>query len=168
MSETRFGRRPTLNPAFVATDIERAHNTEFMEAVVAACAIISCADGEVARAERRRFLTLARSEPRLSAFSFEELAEEFAAHTATIEMDPEMGCEMAFEKLAPFRNRRREAHVIIETCRHMIPADGVVHPAEQRAFSKLRVNLGLEPDGGAPAFAMQRERHNPRHLPVAI
>lgn len=168
MSDTRFGRRPHPNPALVATDIERAGNTEFMEALVAACAIISCSDGEVASAERRRFLTLARSEPRLAAFSFEELAEEFASHTATIEMDPEMGSELAYEKLAPFRTKRREAYVIVETCRHMIPADGVVHPAEQMALARLRESLGLEPDDGAPALAMQRPQYNPRHLPVAV
>ena len=167
MSDTQFGRR-TVRSAFVAAEIEHASNTEFMEAIVAACAIISFADGEVASAERRRFLAMTRSEPRLAIFSFEELAEEFAAHVATINIDPEMGYEIAYEKLAPFRNRRREATVIFETCRELIPADGVIHPAERRAFAKVCEALGLDPEDAPPVRATPPLGYNPRQLPIAV
>lgn len=156
MPDSSFGRRP--NPAFLATDAARSANTEFMEAIVAACVVLSCADGEIAQAERRRFITLARSEPRLATFSFEELSEEFAAHATTFAMDPELGRELAIEKIAPFRKRRREAYIIVETCRQLIPADGVAHPAEYRALAKLRDVLGLDPEGGAPALLSRPPR----------
>jgi tellurite resistance protein TerB len=136
--------RPQIAEALLRHEIEHALNVEFMEALVAACAIVSWADGEVSQAERRRVMTIARSHPRLSAFSHSELGEEFASHTATFRIDPEVAREMAREKLQPFGDGGQDAALILEAARQVIPADGVAHPAEYRALGKLRHRLGLD------------------------
>jgi tellurite resistance protein len=117
-----------------------------MEALVAACAIMAHADGEVASAERRRLHMIARSEPRLAAFSYDELAEEFAMHEANFRLDPELARAMAMEKIEPVRARPRDAQAIVDAGRQIIPADGVIHPAELRALVKIRRALGIFAD----------------------
>ena len=64
-------------------------------------------------------------------------------------LDPELAGELAAEKIRPMASRRRDAHAIVEACRKMIPADGVLHPAELRALDKVKRLLGFEPDDGA-------------------
>jgi tellurite resistance protein len=124
-------------------------NSEFIEALVAACAIIAHADGEVAASERRSFVAITRSEPSLRALSADRLLQEFEAHERNFRRDPELAREIAVGKLKPIRKRRRAAHAIVEACRLVIPADGVAHPAEFRALAKIKRLLGIEPEGGA-------------------
>ncbi len=168
MSDSKIRQRPQIKKSLLRREAESAGESPFMEAIVAACALVSSADGEIATAERRRFLTLARSEPRLATFSFEELVEEFASHAATFRMDTELGHELAAEKLEPFRDRTREAYIILETCRQIVPADGQCHPAELRMLDRIRELLGLGPDeGGFPASRVALPAAAPVHAPAA-
>jgi len=139
-------RKPTLTVRFLSAEQEVSRNTELMEALVAAGAIIAHADGEAAATERRRILSIARKDPRLAGFSYEQLAEEFSFHEANYLMDPELANEMAIEKIEQVRSRRRAARMIVDACRQIIPADGVAHPAEFRALSKVKRILAMEPE----------------------
>jgi tellurite resistance protein len=130
-------------------------NPDFVEALVAACAIIAHADGEVAASERRSFVAITRSEPALRAFSADRLLQEFAAHERNFRRDPELAREIAVAKLTTMRKRRRAAHAIVEACRLVIPADGIAHPAEFRALAKIKKLLGIEPDGGATPIPLR-------------
>lgn len=152
MSHSNLNKRPELPEKFVAIEISISQGSAFMEAFVAACALIAHADGELARPERRRLFTAARNEPRLAPFSHEDIAEEFAGHVANYAFDPELANEFAIEKIAPLRGRTREAHAIVDSCRQVLVADGVAHPAEYRALDKIKRTLGIEPGEGAIAW----------------
>jgi len=136
-------RKPMLSEKFIRDEMEIYRTSQFMEAVVAAYAIVAHADGEVAPAERRRLMLLARNEPLLASFSRREVAEELGIHEANYELDNEVAGEMAVEKLAPMREFPREARAIVEAAKSAIPADGIAHPAEFRALAKVKLVLRL-------------------------
>lgn len=136
-------RKPLLSEKFIREEMDVYHSSQFMEAMVAAYAIVAHADGEVAPAERRRLMSLARHEPLLASFSRRDVAEELAVHEANFELDNEVAGEMAIEKLAPMREFPREARAIVEAAKAAIPADGIAHPAEFRALSKVKLILRL-------------------------
>ena len=144
MLDTVTNRRPALPAKFPDNEIAVSKGAPFMEAVVAAYAIIAHADGEIALAERRRLMTIARNEPRLAPFSHEDVAQEFAMHEANYRLDNEVANVMALEKITPMRARRRSARAFVHACREAIVADGIIHPAEMRALAKIKQALGLE------------------------
>lgn len=143
MSTTNL-RRPLFSARLLLEEMEVFRSSQFMEAMVAAYAIVAHADGEVAPAERRRLMFLARHEPLLAAFSRREIAEELAIHEANFELDNEVAGEMAIEKLAPLSAHPREAQAIVEAARSAIPADGIAHPAEFRALAKVKLVLRIQ------------------------
>ncbi len=50
---------------------------------------------------------------------------------------------MAREKLARIAGRTRICSALVRICRAIIPADGVIHPAEHRALAEIRSALGV-------------------------
>ena len=139
-------RRPLLPTRILLEEMDVFRSSQFMESLVAAFAIIAHSDGEVAPAERRRLMALARNEPLLSVFSRNEIAEELAIHEANYELDNEVAGEIAIEKLELMREHPREARAIVEAARSAIAADGVTHPAEFRALAKVKLILRLHQD----------------------
>ena len=144
---SRRGIRVSTKP--VPIDISIGGGVGFLDAFIAACAMIAHSDGELAAEERRRVLYFASTEPRLTGYSRYVVLDAFAEQAANYILDPELANEMAAEKIKPMAERRREAHAIVEACRQLIPADGIVHPAELRTLDKIKRMLGFEPDDGA-------------------
>ena len=81
MSAVEF-RRPVLSTRMIMAEMDFYRSSQFMEALVAAYALVAHADGEVAPAERRRLMSLVRSEPLLASFSRMDIAEELGVHEA--------------------------------------------------------------------------------------
>ncbi len=132
-----------ITPVAVATEAAIARNGDFMEALVAAGALIAHADGEMAGAERRRLLGLVRSHATLSVFSREQIVDEMAVHEANFRLDPEVAQILAREKLMPIAGQPKLSRLVVNACREIMPADGVLHPAEYRVLGEIRAMLGL-------------------------
>lgn len=136
----------TSLPSDATVEAARSQRAALMEAIVAACALMAHADGEVAGAERRRVLAILRENPAMSVFSHDELAEEMAAHEASFRYDPELAQQLAREKLQPLAGNRRAGHRIASACRALIPADGVAHPAEYRMLADIKSLIAFDDD----------------------
>ena len=150
MTQTRMiRRRATLPGKFVIQEELGFESAEFMEALVAAYSLVAHADGEVSPAERRRLMLIARTEPRLSFFSHEEVSEELAMHEANYLLDVEVATEIALEKLDPLNGQPVQAKAVVDACRLAIVADGTLHPSEMRVLTIIRERLGLPDVAGA-------------------
>ncbi len=143
MSDVFHTRRPSISARMLIHEMEVYHESAFMEALVAAYVLVSHADGDISPRERRRLMIIARTEPRLAAFSHEEIASEFAMHEENYRSDNEVASEIATEKIALMCGKRRESIAIINACRLAIPADGIAHPSEFRALTKVKTILHL-------------------------
>lgn len=122
----------------------------FLQALVAAYAMMAHADGELAASERRRLFAIVRDTPALEGVSRDEVEELAAVHEANFRFDPELARQMAWEKLDPIAGHRRAAHVLIAACRELIAADGIAHPAEYRMLADITSRLGID---GLPPHA---------------
>jgi tellurite resistance protein len=138
-----FPGRPNVPASLIKEEQLAFQSSDFMEAVVAAYALVAHADGDVSPSERRRLMLIARTEPRLSAFSRNEIAEEFAIHEANYELDVEVATEIAYEKVELMNGRAEEARAVIDACRLAIVADGTLHPSEFSMLQRIRDLLGM-------------------------
>ena len=148
MATADFVQSGTIAPS--ALDLAVSEMEALMEALIAAYALMAHADGEVAGAERRRFLGFIRETPSLYGFPRGRVTEEVANHEANFRLDPEVAQQMAREKLQPVAGKRRATRIIVAACREIIPADGVAHPGEYRALAEIKALLGVEDLGPAP------------------
>ena len=136
-------RRPVLSERAAIAEMDVYRSSAFMEALVAAYAIVAHADGEVAARERRRLMSMARNEPLLAHFSHEDIVEEFALHEANYTLDNEVATVLAVEKLEPLRDHPREARTVVAAARAAVSADGILHPSELSALSTVKRALGV-------------------------
>ena len=130
-------------PSDLAADAAEFREPAFRDALIAAVALVTHADGAMAAAERSRFLSLIEEDPALATFGRDAVLRELATHEANYRFDPEVGAEMAREKLVQIAGRTRICSALVRICRAIIPADGVIHPAEHRALAEIRSVLGI-------------------------
>jgi tellurite resistance protein TerB len=117
-----------------------------LAATVAACAVVAHADGEVAPAERRRVVTLMRTNPLLSMFPRDVVQTAFAAQQRAFERDAEAARSAALGVVATLAERPRHARVVLEACRAITLADARVHTREIAAMHRVRAALRLPPE----------------------
>lgn len=164
MSALSGPRRSSATPTRIAVEAAAARSVDFMEAIIAAGALMAYADGEMAAAERRRLLQMVRETPMLASFSHREIARELAEHEANFHYDPEVAQLMAREKLVPLAGNARLALLVVDAGRRLIAADGVAHPAEYRALAEITDALGLAETADAgrlPAAGFERRLASP-------
>ena len=130
-------------PSDLAADAAEFREPAFRDALIAGAALIIHADGAHAPAERSRFLSMLEEDPALATFDRDAVLDELAVHAGNFRFDPEVGTLMAREKLEPIAGRTRLCTALVRICRAVIPADGVIHPAEHRALAEIRSVLGI-------------------------
>ncbi|MDX7953054.1 TerB family tellurite resistance protein [Lichenihabitans sp. Uapishka_5] len=115
----------------------------FLEALVAAYALMAHADGEFAASERRCLLSIVCDTPALDTITrddAEALADRYEAH---FNIDPESAEHAAWERLDLIVGHRRAVDVLVAACRELIAADGIGHPAEYRMLAAIMMRLGV-------------------------
>jgi tellurite resistance protein len=121
-----------------------AQDTEFLEAMIAACAIIAHADGKVVRGERRKLLSAIETSGGLARHSREEVLDRLLDLELSFALDPETAYTLASNSIKSVTTRRADALTLIDACRAMILADGIAEPEEIQALHKIRAILGLD------------------------
>lgn len=116
-----------------------------LDAIAAACAIVTHADAGECAAERRSLQALQRSDPLLAALPADELSSRLAAHAEAWRADPAAARAAALRALAPMRAEPAQARLVLDACARMPRADGHVAPREVDAVREVRDALGLGP-----------------------
>ncbi|WP_237477342.1 tellurite resistance TerB family protein [Lichenibacterium dinghuense] len=130
-------------PSDLAADAAEFREPAFRDALVAGVAMVSHADGAPSPAERSRFLSLLEEDPALATFDRAAVLDDLAVHEGNYRFDVEVGTLMARDKLVRIAGRTRLCAALVRICRAVIPADGVIHPAEHRALAEIRSVLGV-------------------------
>lgn len=147
-----FTRRPIielrarLNRHDVIAEADIAGVETFMEATIAAAMVIAHADGEAELVERRRIISLFRSNPMLQGFSADDIAREIAAHAQAFELDVATAVQRAHVQIETADLTTDQFKTLLSVCVAVLEADGVRHPAEEDALARL---AAMRPWGSA-------------------
>lgn len=130
---------------FYHTHMERQRNRPFLQGVMAACALVAAADGEVTFAERVRvdqiFATLDRLEP----FDPHEAVDLFNEFTDTILENPADGHAAALAAIAPLAEDAEAGPLLLRICLAVSEADGEVSLTDQIEIVSLCSRFGIDP-----------------------
>jgi len=131
--------RPLIIDAWTPAQLEH------LDALVAACALVSHADGRVTAEERGRMLERMRGLAIFAVFGVEDALEVFEALDRRFEQDPEAArieAEIAVRRL---RGRDDAARVVVNSACAVAVADGGLDAEERDALLRICTLLALDP-----------------------
>ena len=148
MLEETFSRGDAANRAGGPVPLRRDDPDRLLQAMVAGCAMVACADGQVSRAERNGLHLLVSNDPLLSLYPPQAVAVAFARHERAFAGDEHGAFLDAMRLIGLVSDRTDHARRVLRACLIMTGVDGGTHPGEIAAVDAVRAALGLGARGG--------------------
>ncbi len=126
-------------------EIAKHRNRPFLEAAMAASALIAVADGEVSYSERHRVDAILKRLDELSIFDPHIAVDLFNGHLESLANDSEAGWRSIRETVAHFAGAP-EADTLVRIALAMSLADGEFSPQERTRVHDLCGALALAPE----------------------
>jgi stress response protein SCP2/tellurite resistance protein len=118
---------------------------DVLEAVVAACALVSMADGYLDATERQKMIEFVNSSEELRVFDSNKVIQRFNYFVSKIEVDRMIGRAEAFRALGKIRSKPEIARLVARYCIAIGYADGNFDHNEMQMVSDICRELGLNP-----------------------
>jgi len=125
--------------------VKKFKNKEFLDAVVAGCAIVAAADGSVDSNEKQKMAGYIGRSEELKVFDMSDVINRFNHFVGNMEFDVMIGKQEALKAIAKFRSKPDVARVIVGVCSAIGAADGDFDMKEQAAVRDICNTLGLNP-----------------------
>ncbi len=126
-------------------EMERHRNRPFLEAAMAACALASCADGEVTLSQRIRVDQILDTLERLRIFDPHDGVEIFNRFSKGILDAPRAGQQAAQKALLPYTADPETASLLVRICLAVAEAGGDKSLSQHIQVVMLCGLLGVEP-----------------------
>ena len=128
----------------MARHSERIRGGQFLDAVMAAGALVANADGEVSLPELLSRDAVLERVDALQAFDSSVAVRSFESFVADIAADPKAGSERALAAVSRFGNDAEAAQVLLRAAVAIAKADAQFSTEEQRTVARLCEALGME------------------------
>ncbi|WP_419875102.1 tellurite resistance TerB family protein [Candidatus Pristimantibacillus sp. PTI5] len=125
--------------------VKKLKNKDFLDAVVAGCAIVAGADGSINANEKQKMTGYISRSEELKVFDMSEVINRFNHFVGNIEFDGMIGKQEALKAIAKYRNKPEVGRVIVGVCSAIGAADGDFDASEQAAVRDICTTLGLNP-----------------------
>ena len=122
---------------------ERHRNRPFMEATMAACALVATADGTVSFSERHRVDQILERLDQLRVFDPHEAINLFDDFVEELKESPDAGRAAALERLTKIADDKDSSRLMIRICCAVSEADGDFSAAERQQIDAICRALGL-------------------------
>lgn len=125
--------------------VSRFSNRQFMEAIVAGCALVALADGTVSAAEKRKMLGFMRQSDELKAFDPVAVVDYFNSVIAKFDYDFEIGRIEALKVVARMKANPEAANVLVKVCCIIGSSDGNFDTDEKEVVADICRELSIDP-----------------------
>lgn len=129
----------------LSTQVSRFKNREFMEAVVAGCAMVAAADGNISPAEKQKMIKFIGLSEELKIFNTTEVIAAFNRTAEKFDFDLEVGCEEALRVVSKLKTSSEAARIMVRVCCVIGASDGNFDDDEKKAVSRICHAVGLNP-----------------------
>lgn len=129
----------------MALEVGRFKNKEYMDALVAGCAMVSAADGDISSSEKQRMTGFIQNSAELKVFDLKDVIRAFNAHCEKFEFDAEIGKAEALRSIGKIRTKPDAARLLVRVCCAIGSADGNFDEAERAVCRTICTELSLNP-----------------------
>jgi len=132
--------------SYLSKRLQRYHNYPFLQATMAACALVDATDGEVTYLERVRVDQLLETLEELKVFDPHEGVELFNGFVEEIKSNPQEGRNIALEVVVNETHKHPEKiELLIRVCVVVSEVNGEIPMPDQIEIVRLCSELGVEP-----------------------
>jgi len=129
----------------LTTEVKKFRNQEFMEAVVAGCALVAASDGNVSADEKKKMAGFIQNSDELRVFDMTQVIGAFNRAIEKFEFDEEIGRAEALRAIAKIGKKPDAARLLVRVCCAIGSADGSFDEKEQAVCRQICRELGLTP-----------------------
>ena len=125
--------------------VSRFKNKDFMDAIVAGCAVVAVADGTIDSTEKQKMAGYIGRTEQLKVFNMSEVIDRFNHFAGNMEFDVMVGKQEALRTIAKFKSKPEVGRVIVGVCCAIGAADGDFDDLEKAAVRDICNVLNLQP-----------------------
>lgn len=131
--------------AGLAAEASKFKNRSFMEAIVAACALVAAADGSISSEEKNKMVGFLRNSDELKHFDIKDVIAVFDKVTASLSFDIGIGKAEALKIIGKLRGHEDQAKLMIRVACAIGASDGSFDDKEKAVIREICLDLGLDP-----------------------
>lgn len=125
--------------------VKKFKNRDFLNAVVAGCALVAAADGKIEESEKNKMAGYMNLSNELKVFDMHDVIVQFNTYVSNFEFSPEIGKQEALKSISKFSGKPEVGRVIVAVCSAIGAADGDFDEQEQAVVREICRVLGLSP-----------------------
>ncbi|WP_091167655.1 tellurite resistance TerB family protein [Paenibacillus sp. 1_12] len=125
--------------------VKKYKNKDLLEAIVAGCAVVASADGNISAAEKQKMAGYLNHSEELKVYNMSDVIDRFNHYAANMDFDVTIGKQEALRVIAPFSSKPEVGRVIVGVCCAIGAADGDFDETEKNAVRDICKALGLSP-----------------------
>jgi tellurite resistance protein TerB len=129
----------------VVDEISRYRNRDFLDAIVAGCAMVAAADGTISASEKQKMFGFLRSSEELKVFGSSDIIASWDGIMQKFDFDVEIGSLQALAIIAKVRRNQRAAKLLVRVCCLIGAADGNFDDDEKHVVARICRELALDP-----------------------
>lgn len=131
--------------AQLAQNVAKFRNQKFMEAAVAACALMAASDGTVSGVEKQKMAGFIRNSEELKVFDMAVVIPFFDKVVANFEFDAMIGKGEALKYIGRVKDSPEQAQLVVRLAMAIGSSDGNFDSDEQAMARSIAQHLGLDP-----------------------
>ncbi len=147
---------------------ERLHNTPFLEATMAAAALVACTGSVISFAKRNALDKILGNIDALKLFDVDQANTLFHAFSDRIRNEPEQGKIGALKAVSAIRDDWEAAQLLIQACCAICRADGDIADPEASQIKDIAAVLDLPVPDLTEAVFINLEARDPRPIVITI
>jgi tellurite resistance protein TerB len=120
-------------------------NKTFMEATVAACALVAAADGTISAQEKQKMAGFIRNSDELKVFEMSTVIAFFEKVVGNFDFDADIGKAEALKVIGRLRGNDEQSRVMVRVACAIGASDGTFDEAEKAIVRTICIELGLKP-----------------------
>lgn len=129
----------------VEETITRYKNKEFMDAVVAGCALVAAADGTIDAGEKQKMAGYIERSAELKVFDMKDVIKSFNGYVDSFEFDYTIGKGEAMKAVAKLKGKDEASRLLVRVCSAIGMTDGDFDEKEKAIVREICQELGLPP-----------------------
>lgn len=125
--------------------VTRYKNKDFLEAIVAGCALVAAADGKIDASEKQKMMGFIERSDALKVFDMKDVIKRFTSYTESFDFDYTIGKAVALQAIVKLKGKDDAARLLIRVCCAIGLADGDFDDKEKASVREICGELGLNP-----------------------
>ena len=125
-------------------EITKFKSKDLLEAVVASCAMVAYADGNISSEEKQKMIGYLKTSDQLKAFSQNDVIKLFQKYIEKFEFDTTIGTGEVMQTVSKFRGKP-QGQLIVRVCCAIGAADGDFDDKEKTVVRRMCSELALNP-----------------------